>query len=144
MIRLLILSFTLLSGMALAGDRAEIDLCLAKAASYHGVDVRLLRAIGKVESDFDSKATATNRNGTSDTGLMQINDSWLPKLAKYGIKKNDLLDTCTSAYIGAWILAQSIQQHGLTWRAVGAYNSPTPKNQQIYANKVNRALAQNP
>ena len=58
--------------------------------------------------------------------------------------KSDLLDACTSAYVGAWILAHSIKRHGLTWRAVGAYNSPTPANQKIYAEKVNRALAQRP
>ncbi|MGP5477570.1 lytic transglycosylase domain-containing protein [Pseudomonas helleri] len=133
-----------LSGYAIADTTPEIDSCLANAAAHHRVDLKLLRAIGKVESGFNPKAEAINKNGSSDTGLMQINDWWLPTLKKFGIKKSDLLDPCTSAYIGAWILARSIQQYGPTWRAVGAYNSPTPKNQQIYADKVNKALAENP
>lgn len=134
----------LLSGYALADSRAEVDDCMAKAAAHHRVDLNLLRAIAKVESGMNPKAVGRNSNGSKDSGLMQINDWWLPTLAKFGIKESDLLDTCTSAYVGAWILAKSIQQHGLTWRAVGAYNSPNPKNQQIYADKVNKALAQRP
>lgn len=136
------LGILLLCGHAMADSR--VDGCMAKAAAHHHVDLSLLRAIAKVESNMNPKAVGKNTNGTSDTGLMQINDWWLPTLAKHGIKKSDLLDACTSAYVGAWILAHSIKRHGLTWRAVGAYNSPTPANQKIYAEKVNRALAQRP
>ncbi len=145
-IRVILTTLLLLSasGSLLAAGKAEVDACMAKAASLHRVDLSLLRAIAQVESGMNPKAVGKNSNGTSDTGLMQINDWWLPTLAKHGIKKSDLLDTCTSAYVGAWILAHSIKQHGLTWRAVGAYNSPTPKNQQIYADKVNKALAKHP
>lgn len=138
------IAVSLASGQLLADSKVEVDSCLAKAAAFHRVDLGLLRAIAKVESSMNPKAVGNNTNGTRDTGLMQINDWWLPTLAKYGVKKSDLLDTCTSAYVGAWILASSIQQHGPTWRAVGAYNSPTPKKQQIYADKVNKALAQRP
>lgn len=134
----------LLSTHSMADSGIEIEDCLAKAATHHHVDLNLLRAIAKVESRMNPKAVGRNSNGSSDTGLMQINDWWLPTLSKFGIKKTDLLDACTSAYVGAWILAKSIQQHGLTWRAVGAYNSPTPKNQLIYAEKVNKALSQRP
>jgi soluble lytic murein transglycosylase-like protein len=143
-IRMILIGLALASGQVLADSRVEVDSCMAKAATLHHVDLSLLRAIAKVESNMNPKAVGNNTNGTSDTGLMQINDWWLPTLAKHGIKKSDLLDACTSAYVGAWILARSIQQHGNTWRAVGAYNSPTPKNQQIYADKVNKALAQRP
>jgi soluble lytic murein transglycosylase-like protein len=136
------LGILLLCSHAMADSR--VDGCMAKAAAHHHVDLSLLRAIAKVESNMNPKAIGKNTNGTSDTGLMQINDWWLPTLAKHGIKKSDLLDACTSAYVGAWILAHSIKRHGLTWRAVGAYNSPTPANQKIYAEKVNRALAQRP
>lgn len=143
-IRFLLIFLFLGCGQVFADGRLEVDSCMAKAAALHRVDLNLLRAIAKVESNMNPKAVGKNTNGSSDTGLMQINDWWLPTLAKHGIRKSDLLDACTSAYVGAWILAQSIQQHGLTWRAVGAYNSPTEKNQQIYADKVNKALAQRP
>lgn len=144
MIRVFFLFLALVCGQAFADSKIEVDSCMEKAAALHHVDLSLLRAIAKVESNMNPKAVGKNKNGSSDTGLMQINDWWLPTLAKHGIKKSDLLDACTSAYVGAWILAHSIQQHGLTWRAVGAYNSPTEKNQQIYADKVNKALAQRP
>jgi soluble lytic murein transglycosylase-like protein len=144
MIRVFLITLALVCGQAFADSKVEVDSCMAKAAALHHVDLSLLRAIAKVESNMNPKAVGKNTNGSSDTGLMQINDWWLPTLAKHGIKQSDLLDACTSAYVGAWILAQSIQKHGNTWRAVGAYNSPTEKNQQIYADKVNRALAQRP
>ena len=144
MTKALLFLLAIVSGQALGASQSEVDSCIAKAASHHHVDLNLLRAIAKVESDMNPRAQAKNKNGSSDTGLMQINDWWLPTLSKYGIKKSDLLDACTSAYVGAWILAHSIKTHGLTWRAVGAYNSPTPKNQRIYAEKVNAALAKYP
>ncbi len=144
MTRVLLLILALVCGRAFADSKVEVDSCIAKAAALHNVDLNLLRAIAKVESGMNPKAVGKNTNGSNDTGLMQINDWWLPTLAKHGIKKSDLLDACTSAYVGAWILARSIQQHGPTWRAVGAYNSPTPKNQLIYADKVNKALARRP
>lgn len=116
--------------------------CMAKAAALHRVDLRLLKAIAIVESRMNPKAINRNKNGSADRGLMQINDVWLPTLAKFGIQTNDLYDPCVSAYVGAWILAHSIKTHGATWRAVGAYNSPTEKNRLIYAEKVRKALAE--
>ncbi|MDH4602337.1 MULTISPECIES: lytic transglycosylase domain-containing protein [Pseudomonas syringae group] len=138
--------FAVLSGSShvVAANPAEVDQCLRKASELHHVDYRILRAIGLVESRLNPKAVNRNGNGTGDTGMMQINDWWLPKLATFGIKKADLFDACTSAYVGAWILAHEIQKHGLTWRAVGAYNSPTEANQQIYAQKVFNALQEIP
>lgn len=118
-------------------------MCVAKASALHKVDFRLLKSIAVVESSLNPKASNVNTNGSKDTGLMQINDWWLPTLAKHGIKQSDLYDPCISAYVGAWILAKSINQHGNTWKAVGAYNSPTEKNQKIYAEKVRRVMAQN-
>jgi soluble lytic murein transglycosylase-like protein len=126
---------------AYAAPTPEVESCLAKASALHQVPLRYLKAVAKVESDMNPKAVNHNSNGTGDTGMMQINDWWLPTLARFGIKKQDLFDACTSAYVGAWILAHEIQKHGMTWRAIGAYNSPNEANQQIYAQKVANALA---
>lgn len=141
---LLLIAFLLGRPVLAAEPRQDVEVCLQRAAALHHVDLRLLRAIAKVESSFNPGATNHNTNGTGDTGLMQINDSWLPTLAKFGIKKADLYDPCTSAYVGAWILAHNIRDHGMTWRAVGSYNSPRSVNQQVYAEKINRALAEQP
>lgn len=137
-----ILFFTGAAYAESAATSQVVQDCLAKAASLHKVDFKLLKAIATVESRMNPNAINRNSNGSADRGLMQINDYWLPTLAKFGIKTNDLFEPCNSAYVGAWILAHSIKTHGPTWRAVGAYNSPTEKNRQIYAEKVRKALAE--
>lgn len=56
--------------------------CFEEAAAYHHVDPWLLMSIAYVESGFDSHATNVNKNGSYDTGLMQINSIWLSTLRK--------------------------------------------------------------
>jgi hypothetical protein len=53
---------------------------------------------------------------------MQINDAWLPALARFGIAESHLFDACINVHVGAWILADNIRRHGYGWEAVGAYN----------------------
>jgi soluble lytic murein transglycosylase-like protein len=140
----LALSLLAAGSASAAKPSPDVDQCLQKASALHGVDLRLLKAVAKVESEYNPRARNSNKNGTGDTGLMQINDWWLPTLSQFGISKSSLYDACTSAYVGAWILAKEINKHGLTWRAVGAYNSPNEASQQIYAEKVNKALREMP
>ncbi len=52
---------------------------------------------------------------------MQINSIHLPQLQKHGIHRDHLFDPCVSQQVGAWILADCIQQTGNTWRALGCY-----------------------
>ena len=110
--------------------------CWDQAAEYHRVDPWLLYSIAFVESGFNPNATNTNKNGSTDIGMMQINTIWLPQLKKMGISREMLKDACTSTYVGAWILSQNIKRFGYTWRAIGAYNSATPKIGYKYAKKV--------
>lgn len=119
----------------------SIEACLDKAAIYHGVDPNLLHAIAVVESGLNPQAMNTaNANGTRDIGLMQINSSWLPQLARWNIREQDLFDPCISAYVGAWILADNIARLGPVWRAVGAYNARSPERQLRYVQRVQRQL----
>lgn len=110
--------------------------CIDDAASFHHVNVSLMRAIAQVESGTQTHAINTNSNGTVDIGLMQINSSWLPRLAREGISEPSLLDPCTNAYVGAWILSENIRQYGPTWSAIGAYNASSPDKRLAYARKV--------
>jgi hypothetical protein len=71
---------------------------------------------------------------------MQINSYWLPRLAKFGITKMQLMNACINTYIGAWILACNILRMGYGWAAIGAYNSPNPIDAAIYIRKVAAAL----
>jgi soluble lytic murein transglycosylase-like protein len=114
--------------------------CLDDAAAYHHVSSQLVHAIAQHESGMRANAIYRNSNGTEDIGLMQINSSWLPKLARYGIRREHLFSACVNAYVGTWILAANIRQFGPTWKAVGAYNSVSSAKQLVYANAIYRRL----
>lgn len=110
--------------------------CIDDAASFQHVNVGLMRAIAQVESGTQTHAINRNSDGTVDIGLMQINSSWLPRLAREGISEQSLFDPCTNAYVGAWILSENIRQYGPTWSAIGAYNASSPDKRLAYARKV--------
>ena len=115
--------------------------CWEEAAAFHNVDPWLLMSIAYVESRFNTNAVNRNKNGSYDTGMMQINNIWFPTLRKNGIDPSVLKDACASTYIGAWILSKNIKQYGYTWRAIGAYNSGKPSLGYKYAQKVYKAHA---
>ena len=112
--------------------------CFEEDGSMYGISPQLLWSIAKTESNFNPRAINRNSNGSYDYGLMQINSIWAKKLGKTW---NELGDPCTNVKVGAWVLAQCIQDYGNTWRAVGCYNSRTPSKGDRYAGKVYRILA---
>lgn len=129
--------FTLLFATALTASPAASAMCFREAADRYKVSETLLRAIAKTESNFNAKAIGRNEDGSEDLGVMQINSSWLPTLARYGIGRHELLsDPCINVNVGAWVLADNISRHGDTWKAVGAYNARSPLKQEIYVRKV--------
>ena len=134
------LSSILWLALSLQSLAAHAD-CLDDAAAYYRLDPHLVRAIAWHESGMRPTAVNRNTDGSVDIGLMQINSSWLPSLARYGITRAHLFDACVNAYVGSWILSRNIQQLGLTWDAVGAYNAKSPAKRLIYAQKVYQALA---
>lgn len=103
----------------------ELHGCWDAAANMYHLDPWLLMAIAKVESGFNNNAININKNHTVDIGMMQINSIWLPTLRKYGISAKDLLNPCTSVFVGSWIVAQNIHYFGYNMDGIGAYNSPT-------------------
>jgi soluble lytic murein transglycosylase-like protein len=114
----------------------SIDKCFNIASKEYQIPNKLLKAIAKTETKLDPLALHLNSNHTYDIGIMQINSTWLPKLAKVGIQQIELLDSCKNIQVGAWILAQNIKQYGFTRKAVGAYNSANPKLQEKYVKLV--------
>lgn len=96
-----------------------MEQCIAYQAQRFGLDPTLMRAIAAVESNFNPLAVSP----AGAVGLMQVNRTWLPTLAKFGIYERDLYDPCTSAEVGAWILSQLFLTRGASWVAVGAYNA---------------------
>lgn len=116
----------------------QISACIAKSSAKYQVHPHVVYAIAKWESNFNPGALSKpNKDGSTDHGIMQINDWWLNKvLWKHGIKKADLYDACYNIEIGTWILAQCIQQYGQTWRAVGCYNARSIDKQDKYIRNV--------
>jgi soluble lytic murein transglycosylase-like protein len=117
------------------------EYCYDYAAQRYGAPKNLLVAISKVESSFNKKAVNKNKNGSIDVGVMQINSSHFADLSRRGIYPSDLFNPCINVSVGAWILSESIKRHGLTWRAVGAYNAGRGKNgneadRKAYVKKV--------
>ena len=100
--------------------------CWKEAAQRYGISADLLYAIARVESNLNPRAvnrTHSQRTGSYDIGLMQINSSWLPELAKYSISREDLIkDSCLNLKVGAWILSNNVKKLGWNWDAIGAYN----------------------
>jgi soluble lytic murein transglycosylase-like protein len=110
--------------------------CIDDAARYHGINPQLVRAIARHESGMRPHALNRNPDGSVDVGLMQINSSWLPTLARYGIQPQSLWNPCVNAYVGVWILKSNVRRFGPTWKAVGAYNAASPAKQLRYANQI--------
>ena len=115
--------------------------CMAFAAKRNHIPLPLLYGILATENGTIGRVN-WNRNGSYDIGPMQINSSWLPKLAAIGITRRELLDNgCLNVTVGAWILSGHMQGADPNnarsfWRHVGDYNSHTPRYNRTYAHKV--------
>jgi soluble lytic murein transglycosylase-like protein len=126
-----------------AASGSKIAKCLEQASARFGlVNPNVLRALADQESSGRcTRRHPVNRDGSYDIGCMGINSSWLPKLQKqFGITEQDLYDPCTNIHVGAWIHAKNVRQYGDSWRAIGAYNSPSEHNRIAYAWKINSRL----
>lgn len=127
--------------------------CFDQAAARFGIDPLLLKGVAHVESSMQAGAINTShfsRTQSVDLGLMQINSSWLPKLANRGITRDALLnDPCLNLNVGAEILSGTLGKFGMNWTGVGAYNAACTQlkgddcinARAVYAHKVWRAMA---
>lgn len=125
--------------------------CFAQAASTYQLDEALIRGVAQVESSMRPEAmnlTHIKRTGTYDIGPMQINSSWLPKLAKFGITEQMLKEPCQNVLVGTWILSQHLRETGDNWWGVGSYNASCKtlskpdceRARYTYAWKIYRAM----
>jgi soluble lytic murein transglycosylase-like protein len=133
--------------------------CFQQAADRYAIPVELLIAVAEAESGLapfamnragsailprsrEEAETLLKRIGkerpTFDVGIMQVNRWWFEK---YGEPYEKGLDVCFNVDFGARILAMAIKDHGFTWKAVGAYHSPTDWRQSAYARRIYARLS---
>ena len=103
--------------IAASPDPATVRGCIMAAAEVYRLPPVLLVILLDVEGGVPG-AVHPNTNGTVDIGPMQINQIWLPVLARhfratvgatYAAIRNDF---CTNVAAGAWILRRSIKDAG--------------------------------
>ena len=114
------------------------QLCFDEAGSEYSINPQILKAIAKVESNFNPRAVNWNKNGTYDFGIMQINSSWYYTLGKDWWLT--LGDPCSNIKGGARILSGCMKKYGYSWEAIGCYNSQTPSKRDKYAMSVFKQL----
>ena len=132
------ITFIVLS-LVLVITSAAHTFCFEEAGETYNINSDLLKAIAFIESSYQPHAVnRSNKNGSYDFGLMQINSSWAKKIG-YDLWM-ELANPCQNVMVGAWILAGCIERHGYTWEAVGCYNTPDPRKQVKYITKVRKAL----
>lgn len=108
--------------------RAASLQCLRAEEQRRGLPFGLLQAIAQAESGMNAFAiNRSNTNGSYDIGLMQINSIHLHRLRAKGIEREHLWNPCVNAAVGAFILQEFIARHGMTWKALAAYNTGSPR-----------------
>jgi hypothetical protein len=120
----------------------EYNHHIAAAASQHGVDVDLVRAVIQVESDFDPLA----RSSKGAQGLMQL----MPERARI-LGVTNAFDPRQNIFAGVRYLRQLLDQFGDVSLAVAAYNAgenavarykgiPPYKETRSYVEKIHALL----
>ena len=123
--------FTLPLFLCLALSFLNASNDFVEAGKAFKLDPRLLWAIAYKESRHSPHIISkTNKNGSYDIGIMQINSSHLTWLKRdYGINEQDLLNNPrTNIYVGAMILRQCFNKYKTTQTAITCYNGKITNN----------------
>ncbi|CND61301.1 lytic transglycosylase domain-containing protein [Yersinia enterocolitica] len=128
----------------------SVNNCIYLAANHYQVEPDLLKAIILTEGTKIGQQVK-NTNNSIDMSVMGINTIHLPELSKFNIDKEILLSNpCLNLMIGAWLLKTHLSKVDISdpkayWRAIGNYNSKTPKfnlkYQQLIWNNLRRVRA---
>lgn len=125
-----------------AGVASVIQGCLTAAASTHRVPPAVLVILLDVEGGQLGRVSG-NTNGTVDIGPMQVNEIWLPELARHWrapvaqtfIALRD--NFCANVEAGAFILRRGLDEvPGDFWTGVGNYHSHDRAYKVAYLRKV--------
>jgi hypothetical protein len=136
------LAIALTAGFSAKADEAMIEGCLKAAAELHHVPAGVLALLLTVEAGRLG-AVSPNANGTVDIGPMQVNDTWVKKVAGHWGASPEaayraLRDNfCANVEGGAWILRQALDEaHGRLWEGVALYHSHDPVHKLEYMRLV--------
>ena len=136
------LAIALMLGAPARADEAMIEGCLKAAAEVHHVPAGVLVLLISVEGGRLG-AVSQNANDTVDIGPMQVNDTWLSKIAAHWDTSPEaayraLRDNfCANVEGGAWILRQALDEAGGDlWEGVALYHSHTPVHKLEYMRLV--------
>lgn len=119
-----------------------IERCILAAAAAHHLPPAVLVILLNVEGGQLGRVSG-NTNATVDIGPIQVNEIWLPDLAKHwhATLQDSFLalrdSFCANVEAGAWILRQGLDEaRGDFWNGVGTYHSHDPGYKAAYLRKV--------
>lgn len=119
-----------------------IGRCILAAAAAHRVPPAVLVILLNVEGGQLGRVSG-NTNATVDIGPMQVNEIWLPELARHWRTSIPQAftalrdDFCFNVEAGAWILRRGLDgARGDFWEGVGTYHSRSPGHKTTYLRKV--------
>lgn len=116
----------------------RVQACLKAAAANAHVAPGVLLVLLYVEGGKPG-TVSDNSNGTVDLGPMQVNSTWVGRIAtrwhttpsRAYVALRD--SSCANIEAGSWILGQAIKEtHGDLWQAVAYYHSHTPRFGEAY------------
>ena len=121
--------------------------CMAMVAQLYHLPPRVLPSIHAIEGGRIG-SVITNRNGSQDLGVMQVNTLWLPVLARYtGLSEGEVRERLINracfniAAAGAILRTYLDEANGDLMRAIGYYHSHTPVRHDAYRIRVQGAAA---
>ena len=119
-----------------------IESCILAAAQAQRLPPAMLVILLHVEGGRLGRVNG-NTNATVDIGPMQVNEIWLPDVARHwGVSVPTAFlglrdDFCANIEAGAWILRRGLDEaRGDFWTGVGYYHSHDPGHKADYLRKV--------
>lgn len=116
--------------------------CIEAAAFTHRLSPVVLVILLNVEGGQLGRVSG-NSNTTVDIGPMQVNEIWLPEIARHwraSVPQTFLAlrdNFCANVEAGAWILRKGLDEsRGDFWGGVGYYHSHTSDLRATYLRKV--------